>query len=358
MSRGREYLSMRRLVAMTAVLAFTAGAANPLAAQDMEKHFSGKTIDLIVGAAAGGGADLDFRLLAKHAGKHFPGKPRFIVKNITGAAQLTGLQTSVRAKPDGLTAGTLSTRWAVRSMLGDDLGPFNIKTVRIVGSPLSVPRGDLICADKKVADSWQAVMAMKTPLKLAGEPGGRSSLGPFLLEHIGAPIKNIGGYGGTSEETAAFDRGELTAVTCNEATVPRLFPEWLEKKRLVPLFWWDAPPSAAYLERMGAPGKVPHVLELQGVTFPADAKPVLDAALKLFLLTRAVILPPKTPDDIYEAWRQAYAATITDPAFVEDAAKGGLDTGLGKPEDFASAIAGYQALSPSGKALFKKLMQE
>jgi len=344
------------VMALAALCILGTSAVWPASTRDMEQYFAGKTITIIVGSAAGGGADYNARLFARYATKHFPGKPNFIVQNLPGSDQLRGLQAGMRAKPNGLTGASLNARWAIQSILGEDLGPFDIRTTRIAGSPIAGGRAELFCTERKVAASWKQVLALKNPLTFAGEVGGRSSLGALLLEFVGAPVKNVTGYGGVAEEAAAFNRGELSSFACNEATVPRLFPEWLEQKRLVPHFWWDLPSRPEYLAQMGTPQKLPNLLELPGINFPPETKIVVNVALKMFAFTRAIVLPPEVPDDVYQAWVKGYAATIQDPELVETAVKGGLEIQLGQAEDFIKTINLTKTLSPSGLALFKKLM--
>ena len=54
-------------------------APTPATAQDF---YRGKTINLIVGNAAG---DVYARLLARHMGRYIPGEPNFVVRNMPGA---------------------------------------------------------------------------------------------------------------------------------------------------------------------------------------------------------------------------------------------------------------------------------
>ena len=357
---GRRMTAGSALLAhlvFTALTIFAAVAVGSASAADMTKYFTGKIITIIVGSSPGGGVDTTARLYAKFASKHHPGHPGFIVKNIKGGGQLKGLQTGMRAKPDGMTAVSLHPRWAVRSILGQDLGPFNVRTARVLGSPVAVGRPGVICADSKAFGSWKAVLASKQPLKIgASAPGGQRELGAALLSLVGGPVKIVYGYGGSSESLAAFDRGELNGTACAEDIIPRLYPEWLTKKRLVPLFWWTNPPSAAYVARMGTKGKPVNVIDLPGVKFTEEHKIALRVAQKMFVFTRALLLPPRTPDEIYGAWRKAYEATIQDPQLVATAAKAGITVGLGRAEDFRAAIADAGKLSKNGLALFKKLM--
>ena len=67
-------------IALTALALF--GIAFPATAQDF---YRGKTINLIVGNAAGGGYDLYARLLARYMGRYIPGEPSFVVRNMPGA---------------------------------------------------------------------------------------------------------------------------------------------------------------------------------------------------------------------------------------------------------------------------------
>jgi hypothetical protein len=324
----------------------------------MEEYFKGKTVTVIVGSSPGGGADFNARLFTRFADKHFPGHPSFIVQNMPGSDQLKGLQAGVRAKADGYTVASLNARWAIQSILGEDLAPFDIKTARVTGSPIAVSRAELFCSSRKTVDSWQKVLALKEPITYAGSVASRSTIGVSLLEMLGVPFKMISGYGGVSEEAAAFDRGELTGYACNEATVPRLFPEWLDQHRLVPYFWWDKEPDPAYLKRMGAAEKVPNLLDLPGVKYPPDAKAVMDVSLQMFAFTRALVLPPGTPDDIYQQWVKSYADTTNDPELKEAGLKGGYEIELGKVEDFQQALKTFGTLTPNGRDLFRKLMVE
>jgi tripartite-type tricarboxylate transporter receptor subunit TctC len=339
-------------VVVTAVLCSSAASA-----RDMEQYFAGKTITVVVGSTAGGGADFTARLFTKFATKHFPGHPNFIIQNVPGGGQLKGLQQGMRAKPDGLTVASLHPRWAVRSILGDDLSPFDIRTAKIAGAPAAIQQNELICTDSKLHKSWDSVLKAKEPITLGGiESGARATIGASLLELIGAPVKMVLGYSGSSEVYAAFDRGEVTAVSCTEINVPRLYPEWLTQKRLTPLFWWGAPPNPAYVERIGSPNKPIQLFDLPGVKMTDEAKKALQASHDMFLFTRALVMPPEVPDDIHQAWKAAFRATIEDPELVALAKNDGLDVGWAAAESFQETITMASQLSPSGLELFRKLI--
>src|SRR5262245_21955145 len=76
------------------------------AAQDFYRN---KQVRLIVGHPVGNDHDVGGRLLAKHLGKHIPGRPNVIVQNMTAAASVVAANYVYRQAPrDGTVIGTFS----------------------------------------------------------------------------------------------------------------------------------------------------------------------------------------------------------------------------------------------------------
>src|ERR1700722_18924673 len=67
------------------VAAIGAAAAPQARAQTVAQFYHGKTIDLIVGFAAGGGNDFYVRALGRIIGKYIPGNPSVVTRNMPGA---------------------------------------------------------------------------------------------------------------------------------------------------------------------------------------------------------------------------------------------------------------------------------
>ncbi len=51
-------------------------------AQTPEEFYAGNTIDLYIGYSVGGGYDLYARMLGAHIGKHIPGNPTVVTRNM------------------------------------------------------------------------------------------------------------------------------------------------------------------------------------------------------------------------------------------------------------------------------------
>src|SRR5437588_12027188 len=72
----------KRVVGAGIIGVAAACAAMPVAASDF---YGGKTIEMIVGSDVGGGYDIYTRTISRHIGRHIPGNPTVLVKNMPGA---------------------------------------------------------------------------------------------------------------------------------------------------------------------------------------------------------------------------------------------------------------------------------
>ena len=91
------------LVGATIAILASAGSA---AADTVMDFFTGKQITMIVPSGVGGGYDLYGRFLARYIGKHIPGTPTVVVKNMPAAGGIGAANHLYSiAAPDGLTMG-------------------------------------------------------------------------------------------------------------------------------------------------------------------------------------------------------------------------------------------------------------
>jgi len=87
----------------------TQGTASS-SAQSVANFYRGKTIQLIVGSAAGAGYDAYGRTLARFMGKHIPGNPTIVVQNMPAASSLQAVRYLRSAAPKDGTALLLFNR--------------------------------------------------------------------------------------------------------------------------------------------------------------------------------------------------------------------------------------------------------
>ena len=307
---------------------------------DAEEYFGGKTIRIITGTSPGGGYDTFSRIVAATAERYFPESTRFIVQNLPGAGQLRGLRAVLNAEPNGLTIGPVHSRWFARQLLVGDVDGFDLDRVYILGSPTFTVNEEGFCLDKNFASSWQDVLDRDLTIRVGSVGPGNEPAIEFMIEN-GAPFKLIYGYGGSSEIMAAFDRGETDGTSrCGPGTAGRLYPEWIEQGRMVPIFYSKKPYNDEWLANLGHTGPLPSFRELPGLAFdPAQAEG-LELNLLVTELSRVFVMPEDVPADVTQYWQSAFDKIVVDPVFIEQLTIAGYEEayGYGRAEDIWDII--------------------
>src|SRR5262249_39573346 len=121
---GAENHSVGAIAAMTfarsaiacAVASLVCGSLHALAAD----FYAGKTIEIIAGSDVGGGYDIYARAIARHIGRHIPGNPAIVVKNMPGAGstRAAGYLNTVAPK-DGTVLAAVFPSAIIGGLLDD-----------------------------------------------------------------------------------------------------------------------------------------------------------------------------------------------------------------------------------------------
>src|SRR3954470_11868906 len=105
-----------------------------------QSFYAGKSIDLLIGADAGGGYDVAGRAIARHLGRHIPGNPGIVVKNMAGASGLTMMNNLYNvAARDGTVIGLSENNVAYEPLLGTATGAnvrFDTSRLNWIGNPV------------------------------------------------------------------------------------------------------------------------------------------------------------------------------------------------------------------------------
>ena len=90
-------------------------------AQSVESFYRGKTLSMVVGYPTGGSNDIYARSVARHIGKHIPGNPTVVPRNMPGAGSVVAMNNYAnRASRDGTTVLIGTGQLLVRLLLGLD----------------------------------------------------------------------------------------------------------------------------------------------------------------------------------------------------------------------------------------------
>lgn len=332
-------------------------SATPTASSfDADAYFGGKTVRMITGTAPGGGYDTFLRMIGKVAPKYFPEGTRFVVVNQPGAAQLRGLQETLRAEPDGLTVGATHQRWFIQQALYGDVEGLDFESVTVIGSPTFGATPNMFCAEKSVAANWQEVIDKGITLT-TGQTGPGNSPGPEFIDLIGGPINNVYGYGGSAEVMAAFDRGEINSIWgCNEGLAQRLFPEWFEQGRVAPLFWWEAEFEDSWFETLGVPREsVPHIFDIEGVDWSELNRQAFSSWVQISAVSRTFLAPAGVPEEVVNYWQDTFEQIVTDQEFIDLVEAAGYleDYGYAGGDEIKEALLAMDSLPQEVKDILK-----
>src|SRR5262247_4859571 len=194
---------------VAAISAAIIALAAPAAAQTPEQFYAGKTIDFVIGYPPGGSNDTLGRLVARHIGKHIPGKPNVVPKNQPGAGSFLAVNTVYSVSPKD---GTVLAIGAPTIALDEKLGT---QGVRFKTAELGwVGRSDALI---NIVFTWQTSKvktvadAQKYESTLSGTGAGSTvSIYPTVMNNVyGTKFKIIMGYKGSAEAQLAVERGEV-----------------------------------------------------------------------------------------------------------------------------------------------------
>jgi tripartite-type tricarboxylate transporter receptor subunit TctC len=299
------------------LLAFAAPLlATPCPAAD---YYAGKTVELLVGAAPGGGYDIYARAVSRHLGRHIPGEPTIVVKNMPGAGSAKAAQYITGIAPkDGTSIAGIMPGAIMGPLLDDRTAPlFDPTKVRYVGTANS---GVRVCVTMKGNRIGSFADAQKVKGKFGGS-GPNDSTFEYALLHkhtAGALWDVVQGYRGTAEMGLAMERGEIDGVCgWDWSSFKSQKPDWLRDGKANVLLQASIEPHPA-LTQMGVPAAFEFIKD-------DDSRKVVELVVSQTVFHRSYIAPPETPPEQLAILRKAFDDTMTDKAFLADAEKISID---------------------------------
>ena len=76
-----------------------AAASQSAQAQTPAEFYAGKSLSVNIGFSAGGGFDLYARTVTRHMGRHIPGHPKIVARQMPGAGSFRAAQHMYAAAP-------------------------------------------------------------------------------------------------------------------------------------------------------------------------------------------------------------------------------------------------------------------
>lgn len=314
-ARMHRFSPCRRMAWTACLIALARMLVSPASADDVEEFYKGKTIRIIGGHSVGGGYDLYARLLARHLGKRIPGQPSIVVQTMTGAGglRLTNFLYTVAPK-DGTVIGTFSRSIPTIPLLTPP-GTFDARRFDWIGS-MSSETSLCLTGGKSAVKTWQDMLTK--PVVMGGQAvGADSDIYARLYKNVlGAQVKLVSGYPGTTEITLAMERGEVDGICgLSWGTVKVSHPDWRKNKTVNFLI-------QAGLRKDPDLPDVPFAMDL--VKEP-EKKQILYLHFAPQAMGRPFAAPPDIPADRKAALTKAFDAALRDPELLAEAEKQRMD---------------------------------
>jgi tripartite-type tricarboxylate transporter receptor subunit TctC len=289
----------------------TAVIAQPAAAQSVESFYRGKTISMVIGYPPAGANDVYARLVARHLGKHIPGTPSIVPRNMPGAGSLIAANHVFNVAPrDGTVLSLLVPTLPLEEALGAAAVKFKSAGFHWIGRMAGAPNITFINASsavKSIADAFD-----KTAILGATGRSATNAIYPTVLNNVlGTKFKVVTGYQGSAAAMLAMERGEVEGHSATYDTLKTVHADWLTQKRVNVVVQYS-------LRRHPDLPNVPTTVEL--ARNPEQAQ-ILRAVSSASEIGKFVLTTPETPADRVQTLRRAFDAMAKDPEFIADAAK-------------------------------------
>jgi tripartite-type tricarboxylate transporter receptor subunit TctC len=303
-----------RLLAAVLLAALPASIAG---AQSPADFYKGKTVELDVGYSVGGAYDLYARTIGRYLGRHIPGNPTVIVKNMEGGGSLRLANWLYRVAPkDGSVLATIGRGTGFDPILGQQGAQFDGTKFTWIGSANN---------EVSVCVAWNATSGITKFEDLLTKQitvGGTSMSAdtdqfPKVIDGVfGAKMRIVSGYPGGNNVVLAMERGEIQGrCGWSWSSVMSTHKAWIDEKKITVLV------QLALRKHPDLPN-VPLIMDLAKTD---EQKQILKLIFARQTMGRPYLAPPGIPADRAQALRKAFMDTMSDKDFLADAEKTKLE---------------------------------
>src|SRR5262245_10054659 len=290
--------------------------SSPAAAQPPAEFYKGKQVSIYIGFSAGGTYDLYARAIARHIGKHIPGNPSVVPRNMEGAGSLRLANYIDQLAPrDGTAIATIGRATVAAPLFGVAAAQFDPRRFSWLGSANDEVS---ICAAWR--DSGiRRFDDLKTKEYAFGATGPTEEavqIYKTMNALLGTKIRTVSGYPGGNQINLAIERGEIHGrCALSWSSVKASLPHWIETKLFRPLLQVTAAKHADLQD-------VPLLMELAQ---DEETRSILRFLVARQVIGRPYFGPPDVSADRAAALRKAFIDTLNDSDFLVEAEKAKLE---------------------------------
>jgi len=289
-------------------------ASVPARADTVADFYKGRTVGLVVGSATGGGYDTMARAVARFIGRHIPGNPTVVVRNMPGAGGITALNyVSNTAERDGSVLALVQNNTPLEPLFGTKQARYDATKLNWLGTP-SFEVAMVLLWHTVPVNSVDDLRRRQTPVGASGANSTPAFYARLLNATLGTRLKIVNGYPGQNDAFIAMERGELDGYpSVFQSALTSTRPTWLAEKLAKAIVQY----GPERLADLGAPF-APDLISNE------DDKLLIEAGFAPLALGRPLVMPPDVPAERLAAVRQALSDTFADPEFLAERDRMGL----------------------------------
>jgi len=315
---------MRGAGAAVLAIASIALAAPIASAQSPADFYKGRNVDVYIGYSVGGAYDLYARVIARHLGKHIPGNPTIVPKNMEGAGSLRLANWIYNVGPkDGTALATIGRGTAFDPLLGSKGAQFRADRFTWIGSANNEVS---VCVAWKGSGvtRFEDVLTKELIVGGTGQAADTDQFPRILNGVLGAKFKIVSGYPGGNDVTLAMERGEVKGrCGWSWSSVVATHKRWIDDKSITVLVQLS----------LNKHPDLPDVPLIMDFAKGEDQQQMFKLIFARQVMGRPYLAPPGVPADRADALRKAFMDTMRDPEFLAEAEKSQLEiTPVAGPE--------------------------
>jgi len=318
----------------------------PASAQEND-FYRGKTITIIIPIGPGGAYDAYARILSRHLGKHIPGNPTIIARNMPGGGGVIASNYLYSVAPqDGTTLAIIISSFATDQLFDNLQIKYDAQQFLAVG---------------RLVDTTSVLFFWHTsPIKTLHDLYDRpSTVGITAVNDVpayrlramnrllGTQIKLVPGYPSARDFVLASERGETDGGTSTFVGLSQMFSGYLADKKLNVLVQF-----AARRDRFMP--DIPAVIEL---TRDPQAIDIFKLLVATDEIGRSLFATPNVPAARLVVLRSAFQAMLADPDFRAEAEQLKLPLAPRTGEDMQRAVADALKTAPATMATLKEIIK-
>ncbi|MCD6073412.1 MAG: tripartite tricarboxylate transporter family receptor [Rhodospirillales bacterium] len=296
---------------LIAVLCISVLSVSEPQAQE-KSFFEGKTITIVVGTTAGGGYDLNARMLARHYSKYIPGNPNIIVTNMPGASDVKSVNYLYSVAPkDGTVIGAFNSAIPFYERMGVEGVTYKSAELSWIGNLSQSTQAVAVWHSigvKNLDDAKKKEVIMGA----LGDTGTMAYYPKLLNRFLGTKFRVVTGYQGGPDVELAMERGEVHGRGAGTwFTWQSTRPEWIKDGKIVPLVQIGIKKAAG----------IENVPLLTDLARNDEERQIFDVFSGNVAIERPFAGPPGVPSDRLQILRRAFDQTMKDPAFIQESIK-------------------------------------